>query len=369
VPVYILAVPLVSGGQWATDQQLADVVQNAVGRPGVYLTLNANFNTEVDAWTWPSDPTGFDQPPYHAADAAQAANLEQSTATDAPVWQTFLRTVQLITSGQGVSALNAQEHENTGGQAANSSSDGGSGAGAAIGGVLAALVVTVTLTVTGLRRRRRRRSVRHAAGQAGVPPFTSPPAVTAAARAATEAGLRDRAQAELLELGELLEQPIPAGTPAPHSDEGDADLTRALDAYDAAGHALDSADGIPDLAGVLVLTQMGRCAVAAAQSCQAGEPAPPALPLCFFNPLHGTAPREVRWPALGGRETVKETLTVYACDACADAIAQRRPLDVLTTTRGKVEMRWYEDASSIWAATGYGQFSDSELIKRVLDRK
>ena len=76
-PVYILAVPLVSGGQWATDQQLADVTENALSRPGIYLTLSGEFAGSVDAWTWPSDPQGLDEPPYHASDAAQAADIEQ----------------------------------------------------------------------------------------------------------------------------------------------------------------------------------------------------------------------------------------------------------------------------------------------------
>ncbi len=84
VPVYILAVPLISGGQWASGQQLADVVQNALGSPGIYLTLDASFSDTIDAYTWPSDPQGLDAPPYHAADAAQAADMEQDEAQDAP---------------------------------------------------------------------------------------------------------------------------------------------------------------------------------------------------------------------------------------------------------------------------------------------
>jgi hypothetical protein len=363
VPVYILAVPLVSGGQWATDQQLADVVQNTLGRPGVYLTLDDSFSDGVDAWTWPSDPQGLDAPPWHAADAAQAADIEQGGTPDAPVWQTFLRTVQLITSGKAVSAFNAAlaAQGNPGGQAASPSSDGG----AVAGGVLAAVAVAGTVTVAGLRRRRRRHSARHAYSQA--PPSPPSHSVAAAARAATEADLRDRAQRELIELGELLEQPGPGsadGTPAPRSGEGDADLTRALDAYDAAGKTLDSAAGIPDLAGVLVLTHLGRCAAGAAQARQAGQPAPPATMLCFFNPLHGEGLHQVRWRERGGQQA----LEVHACATCADAVAQRRYPDVLTGTSGRLDVPWYEAAGDVWADTGYGQFSTDGLIRRILDR-
>lgn len=106
VPVFILAVPLRSGGEWGNGDQLATVVQDYLGRPGVYLTMDAELSGEIDAYTWPSDPYGADAAPYHAADAALAVNLARGTR-DAALAQKFLRCVQLISSGQAVPAYQA----------------------------------------------------------------------------------------------------------------------------------------------------------------------------------------------------------------------------------------------------------------------
>ena len=360
VPVYVVAVPLISGSQWSTPEQLADVVQDALGRPGIYLTLDAAEPDGVDAYTWPSDPQGLDAPPYHASDAAQAASLE--TPYGAPVWQVFLRAIQLVDNGHGESSLNAalaSPPGGSGGQPASSSSGGD----AAVGGlVLAALVALPVIgTVLWVRRSRRGRRVSAAsAASSESPTFTPPGTVIAAARAASAADLRARAQKELLELAEVLEEPAPPGSAsagAPPSGEADADTARGLDAYEAAAHILDSATGIPDLAGVLVLTQAGRCAAAAAQ---AGQDPPEPVQLCFFNPLHGTAPGRAPWRARGG----PQVLEVAACRACANAVMQRKFPDVLRSDDGKP---YYEQPGSVWAATGYGQFSSTDdLIRRIL---
>lgn len=232
--------------------------------------------------------------------------------------------------------------------------------GAAAGGVIAAVAAGGAGSVILLRRRRTRSEV---------PPSAPPHSVVDAARAATAGDLRAQAQQELITPGELLAQSGPAGadgTPVPRSGqvEAEADLTRALDAYDAAAQVLDSATGIPDLAGVLVLTHLGRCAASAAQARQTGQPTPPATVLCFFNPLHGEGTRQIRWRARGEHQA----LEVQTCDACADAVAQRRFPDVLTDTSGRLDVPYYE-ASSVWAATGYGQFSADDLIRRILGTK
>src|ERR1035438_9154085 len=278
------------------------------------------------------------------------------TQNPPPVWQEFLQCVRLIAAGKAESAYQAALADpGQGGQAATPSSDGGAIAGATLAAFTAGGAGAIALA----RRRRRRR---RACSQAPLPaPDTAadtayaPSTVVDAARAATADELRTQAREQLLALGEFLEQPglagATAGTPEPHSDQEEADLTRALDAYTAAGqvldsasgipdlagpvHAyaaagqvLDSASGIPDLAGVLVLTHMGRCAAEAALARQSGQPAPPPSLLCFFNPLHGEGTRQTRWRAQGGHQA----LDVHACDACADVIAQRKFPSVLADT-------------------------------------
>jgi hypothetical protein len=106
VPVFILAVPLPSGGEWANGGQLATVVHDYLGRDGIYLTIDAEFSYQIDAYTFPSDPAGTGAAPYNAADAAMAANLARATR-DGGLAQKFLRCVELIADGQSVPAYQA----------------------------------------------------------------------------------------------------------------------------------------------------------------------------------------------------------------------------------------------------------------------
>jgi hypothetical protein len=106
VPVFILAVPLLSGGEWGNGDQLATVVHDYLGRAGIYLTMDAELSGEIDAYTWPSDPYGAGAAPYHAAQAAMAVNLARATR-DAALPQKFLHCVELISAGQAVTAYQA----------------------------------------------------------------------------------------------------------------------------------------------------------------------------------------------------------------------------------------------------------------------
>jgi hypothetical protein len=217
-------------------------------------------------------------------------------------------------------------------------------AGAAVGGMLV------------IGRRRRRPSA-----------FVTPSSVFAAARTATESELRAQAQQQVIALGELVEEPGPLAGADPATGSGSEQereqVALALDAYQAAGKVLDSATGVCDLAGVLVLTHLGRNAAAAALALKAGRPAPPAHPLCFFNPLHGESVRQIRWRPLGKHET----LDVRACRECAAAAGQHRLPDVLTDRRDGQATPYYEadPRHSVWAATGYGQFG-TDLVQRIL---
>ena len=119
----------------------------------------------------------------------------------------------------------------------------------------------------------------------------------------------------------------------------------ALDAYQAATMVLDTATSLADLAGVLVLVNIGR-----------GGPAP-----CLFNPLHGPSARQVTWRLLGSREQLR----VPACGACAQAISWHRPPEVLPDTVRKKHVPYLDvnPRESVWAATGFGVFSE-DLVER-----
>jgi hypothetical protein len=165
------------------------------------------------------------------------------------------------------------------------------------------------------------------------PRADSRPAVFALADAADTERIRRRAQEAVIAFGEELRDAPPS--------EG------ALDAYQAATMVLDTAMSLADLAGVLVLVNIGR-----------GGP-----PLCLFNPLHGLSARPVTWRLLGSREQLR----VPACGACAQAITRHRPPEVLPDTVHKRHVPYLDvdPGKSVWAATGFGVFSD-DLVGQVL---
>lgn len=159
------------------------------------------------------------------------------------------------------------------------------------------------------------------------------PAVFALADAAVTERIRRQAQEAVIAFGEELQDESPSGD--------------VLDAYQAATMVLDSATSLADLAGVLVLVNIGR----------GGQP------LCFFNPLHGSSARQVTWRLLGTREQLR----VPACGACAQAISRHRPPEVLPDTVDKKHVPYLDvdPGKSAWAATGFGAFSD-DLVDRIL---
>lgn len=157
---------------------------------------------------------------------------------------------------------------------------------------------------------------------AGAGPDPASGAALQAARQAREQSAREEAQRQLLALGQQLEN-----SAVPSARANQSQLTVALDAE------TDTAE----------------------------SRAP--VELCFFNPLHGISARHVRWRLLGQREA----LLVRACAECADRVHQRRQPDALTCQIHGHVVPYYEvdPRQSVWAGTGYGQFTD-DLIERVL---
>ncbi|MER7401700.1 hypothetical protein ABT373_04235 [Streptomyces sp. NPDC000070] len=214
----------------------------------------------------------------------------------------------------------APDAQASGSPASESSSDGTGG------WWLWSLIAVPALALTSLPTRALVRSRRT--------PSAIPQLVFATARAADEAGLRRRAEAEVPALGEAAQAADATTTP---------DLQRALDAYGAAGTVLDEARGLSDLAGVLALAQESRDALAGSRD----------LPLCFFDPRHGRTALRTGWRPLGRRER----LDVAVCQECANALQARRAPEVLTDTDEDGRTVPYFElpaGRSVWAATGYG---------------
>lgn len=317
VPVFAVIVPLAAGGEWPDAEHLTGAVYKKLGRHGVYLALDPTNDIAAREY-------GVDR---DSIEAAGAVNLDPAMDS-ASLTDRLTRCVGLITSGQAHAAYKKQTDALDGRIHDDRPEHHGGHAGAyALGGGGSAVVAAVAALLVWRSRRMRHRVHRPR------------PALTTA-RSLDD--LREHAEAELVALGEALEDA-----------QGDADrLREALDAYSAAGKALDSARTVPDLAGVLVLIDMGRDASEAARGGRFS-------PLCFFNPLHGDGPVAVRWRAVGGRER----LTVRACAACARAVRARKTPDVLRD--GTTPYYEADPARSVWATTGYGQYR-GDLVQRVL---
>ncbi|MEU6995593.1 hypothetical protein ABZ953_33675 [Streptomyces sp. NPDC046465] len=366
LPIKVVLVPLDKGDSFGGEPDtLAAVVRDRLTEQrtenrgddrDLILITTEDRNDDIRGFEWPGDE-------HQAEDAVGAVGL-MDAFDDAGLAELTSGAIDLIERGDGTKAYekaskeldkdlsdHANDTDNTddtndtndatkpAGGAAGSGIEASDEAGAPSWWGIAGLAVAAAALLSGTALLVR--SARHRHRPPGHPAalFAFPHAVFAAAREADEDELRRRAEAEVLALGEALRAADTEAAP------GLQPLQRALDAYAAAGTVLDSARGLPDLAGVLALVTEGRDALDGTQ-----DP----LPLCFFNPLHGRAARAITWRPLGRRDQLR----ICACAACARAVRERRAPEVLTdaTEPGGSPLPYFEvDATvSIWAATGYG---------------
>ncbi|MFF4338874.1 hypothetical protein ACFY00_02910 [Kitasatospora sp. NPDC001540] len=338
LPIKVVLVPLQKGDAFDGDSRaMATVVQERLGQSPL-IVITSSYGSWLSGYEWPTGDT------HQARDAASAVGLLEELK-DAGLAAKVGRAVELISTGKGTEVYRAEsdrlDRERSARPATEDRADDTpSGSSLTSGPFAIAAVLVLALVIGSALLVRSRRRPRHTA-------FTFPDAVFAADRAADEAGLRRQAADEVLALGTALHGADGATTPG---------LSRALDAYDAAGRVLDAADGLPDLAGVLALAAEGRAALATE----------PRLPLCFFDPRHGTAARRTTWRPLGRRERVD----VAVCADCAQALRARRSPQVLAVRDQGRTVPYFEVPAerSLWAATGYGSLlsgPDDTLAARV----
>jgi hypothetical protein len=311
-PVYVVLVPIVTGSTWQSSEQVTTVIQSHLGRNGAYVTFNKDFSDVLDIVMY----GGTDEERQAARDAGWAVSYEKRYKTLAARLD---RCVDLIASGTGSAAYKkAHDEEFTAGPTRRPAArdTGGHGDHDLAIGVSAFVVVAAGLAggLVWLRRRRDR---------AAIEALRLPRTVFSTALEAGDDELRARAERDLIALGESL--------------DGDE---HALDAYAAAGHALDRARSTADLAGVLALIQAARGGT----------------PLCYFDPRHGEGTITVNWRAPGTRPK----LEVRVCATCAKAVRDRRAPDVVLD-----QGRPYYEAATPWAETGFGQLGD--LVGRIRD--
>ncbi|MEU0168482.1 hypothetical protein ABZ214_24005 [Streptomyces iakyrus] len=321
LPIKVVLTPLTKGDAFDGESDLlAGTVRDRLPqrRDLVLITSDGDFPDSLQGYEWPGHT-------HQARKAVTAAGFLDEMR-DAGLADLTAKAVDLVAEGKGEQRYEEAMGDLGGSARPTQSGSGTAGSGSGMTGwwlfiAVPALALTALATRAALLRSRR-------------PSPAVPHVVFATARAADEARVRRRAEAEVLALGEATRAADVAATPG---------LQQALDAYAAAGTVLDGARGLPDLAGALALAQEGRDALTGS----------PGLPLCFFNPLHGRAALRTGWRPLGRRDR----LDVAVCQECADALRNRRAPEVLPDTdEDGRRVPYFEVPAgrSAWAPSGYG---------------
>ncbi|GAW50798.1 MULTISPECIES: hypothetical protein [unclassified Nocardioides] len=344
-PTYVVVYPYVNGDQFGGDPaELLTQLHDASGKDGLYLSVRDVDYTPVylESRAWGSVGDGraaTDVAAYHHPDDAGAALAEATHLTATGTAQQAADQMYDERFGDDTTSSTGSAPA-----AADGSGDDGGGGGSGVTvGVLIGLALAIGVVVVGWRVRRRTRRT-----------YSLPASVVEHVREAHDRQLEDRAQEEVLALGEAID----AAEMSP-GDTADA-WQAALDHYDGAGRVLRRGDDRPDVldvVGALVLARRERRALDAALGHRAFEPEP----VCYLNPLH-TGGTTVGTVESGGRQ-----VEVPLCRACrADLRAGRAP-DVLDVMRRGRPVHYFDTDAEPWASTGYGALR-SDLVPRLQGR-
>ncbi|MFD7923859.1 hypothetical protein ACFV3R_32235 [Streptomyces sp. NPDC059740] len=337
LPIKVVLTPLVKGDAFDGDSAtLADVVHDRLGQRDLIVITMASFDDGLAGREWPDD--------RHQAQEAVGAVYFLDSMKNAGLAARVDKAIDLVAAGDGRKVYQEATADLSASPSAPHTAAPRGGGGVpwlVLAAAVAAVVLAASASWLVVRRRRTARTA----------PFAFPKAVFAAAREADEAQVRREAESEVLALGEALDG-------AEIAKAGEEAVRLALDAYAAAGTVLDGARDLPDLAGVLTLVAAGRDALEG----RAG-----ALPLCFFDPLHGRSQQRLSWRPLGRQQS----LDVAACARCVREVRARRTPEVLTAQLPDGSSVPYFEVpaeQSLWAATGYGSLVDgvAEVARRVV---
>lgn len=322
--------------------ELANVIRDDTGRSGLYVGLEPKYRDTpytLELTKFPDD-TGL----FYAARVAAVEHPDDLGA------QT-LRALELVHSGDAETLYNELEPEERNlfsGTSSSGDSDGGMSPGVVTGIVVGVLAV-VAIVVAARRRRARSRAV---APTPTAAPFTLPTSVLSTVRAAEDQRTETRAQADVLALGEAIDQ----AELDPRRRKSLAAWQATLDHYDVARRILDRDHTTADAVGAIVLARRGRSALASAVAGRGWRPSPS----CYFNPLHEGKTAVVLWQ--DGAKGVK----VPACPRCASAVrAGTEPDDVLDFVAHGRPTHYFKLDLGAWSRTGYGAL-DVDLLGRLL---
>jgi hypothetical protein len=150
------------------------------------------------------------------------------------------------------------------------------------------------------------------------------------------AEVKDNARDDLVALGEDI-RALDLDIELPNvSAEARADYEQAVNAYDRADSAWETARRPEDLEPVGAALEEGRWAMASAKARLEDREPPERRTPCFFDPRHGPSSREVEWAPYGG-----EPRMVPACEADAQRVEHGDDPEAREVTLGGRRMPYW----------------------------
>ena len=141
------------------------------------------------------------------------------------------------------------------------------------------------------------------------------------------------------------------------------DYQKAIDSYDKAKSAVDTAQRPEDMRQVTTALEDGRYFMTAVRARVDGRPVPERRAPCFFNPQHGPSVQDVSWAPPGGAPR-----SVPACAADAQRVLSGEAPDARMVSVGGYQ-RPYWDAGPAYApyAGGYySGFGGGDMLSGIL---
>ncbi|MDO9378063.1 MAG: hypothetical protein Q7T56_04365 [Nocardioidaceae bacterium] len=326
--VYVVVYPLTRGDAFQGDgASLARTLFDDGGPAGTYVVAYEDY----DGPTVKAVALGSTQQDLRDSTVPLLARATSETDLAAQVGAV----VPAVVDGTVESQVEQARQE---GRLDYSTSTGASGDGSvvvpAVGGGLLVALLAVAVVLLRRRSRARRR-------------LALPRAVVRRVRHASDRQLAQRAETEVLALGEAID----AHEISPRDDT--AAWQAALDHYELARRVMERATGTADVVGAVVLAERGTAALRRAGRGETWTPEKP----CYLNPLHGRATTTTRW--LDAR--------FPACRACdRDVDAGREPDTLVVTVDGR-SVHYAEADVEPWASTGYGSL-DPDLVAALQRR-
>ena len=345
VPLRVVAVPLIEGGDWSGDaSQMIAAVHDRIGGQGHYLVVDGRTVSGHDFETGTQGSS-------NTLAFYSGLTVSYELGYDASAVDKVERAVEIALSEDPRAIYDAAVEERERGPFdwIHSLGPGAYTMVVLLPWILA--ILALVGLVFGVYRWRRPRTA------PTVPQHTA----FDNANLARRDELAAKAGRELVELGERLSAARPLDEPG--ATEA---LHRALDAHAAARRIHDrlpTEGALVDIVGVLVLLDAAEDHMAQATVPKGRRRSVPLRSHCYANPLHGTDTKVTRWREFGGRGDVRVPL----CAVCAKAVADRtRPTVLSDRYRGR-DVPYYEvpAAESVWAATGFGTLRE-DLVARIL---